>query len=56
MNIFVVIREILYNFIVTIIYVFLITNRFPQVIEQLQRSGKQKNGLLRTSKKERKDW
>ena len=35
MNIFVVIREILYNFIGTIIYVFLTTIRFPQDIEQL---------------------
>ena len=39
MNIFVVIREILYNFIVTIIYVFLTTVRFPQDIEQLQKNG-----------------
>ncbi len=35
MNLFVVIREILYNFIVIVIYVFLTTIRFPQNIEQL---------------------
>jgi len=35
MNIFVVIREILYNFIVNIIYGLMPANRFPQVIEQL---------------------
>jgi len=40
MNLFVVIREILYDFFVTIIYVFMTTIRFPQVIEQLQKSLK----------------
>jgi len=36
MNIFVIIRVILYDYLlVVIIYVLMATNRFPQVIEQL---------------------
>jgi len=49
MNIFVVIREILYDFIVTIIYVFMNTISFPKVIEQLYNLIKKKlNNIIQT--------